>query len=93
MDSLSDLRSLSNLTEQVQKEERFLASTGDRIYLVVLSTYFWKMIEKELKSSTDIQSGYKSKEDFTVRGYEVKVIQDLRYTEPVKFIAGRKGFG
>lgn len=85
--------SLTSLTEQVQKEERFLASTGDRIYLVVLSTYFWKMIEKELKSSTDIQSGYKSKEDFTVRGYEVKVIQDLRYTEPVKFITGRKGFG
>lgn len=87
----SNTYNIDALVAHINEQEVFLAEENKRIYLVVLSTYFWEVLKTEYEELTTISvasDGYTK----TIQGYEIKVIESISYTEPVHLVTGIKNY-
>ena len=70
----------------ILETESNLAYENKNIYLVVLSAWVYECITAHLKSTVLSISDTSLKQGITIAGYEVKVIEDLSYSEPIQYI-------
>ena len=87
----SDTYSPDALISHINEQEAFLAEENKKIYLVILSAYYWEVLKSECENITTIavaSEGYPE----TINGYEIKVIDDMGYTEPVHLVTGIKSY-
>lgn len=70
----------------ILETESNLAYENKNIYLVVLSVWVYECITEHLKDTVLSVSDASLKQGITIAGYEVKVIEDLSYSEPIQYI-------
>ena len=70
----------------ILETESNLAYENKNIYLVVLSAWVYDGIIAHLKDTVLSVSDTSLKQGITIAGYEVKVIEDLSYSEPIQYI-------
>ena len=70
----------------ILETESNLAYENKKIYLVILSVWVYECITEHLKDAVFSVSGKSLKQRVTIVGYEVKVIKDLNYSEPIQYI-------
>ena len=70
----------------ILETESNLSYENKNIYLVVLSMQVYKCITEHLKDIVFSGSDKSLEQGVTIAGYEVKVIEDLSYSEPIKYI-------
>ena len=70
----------------ILETESNLTYDNKNIYLVVLSVWVYECITAHLKDTVISVSETSLKQGVTVAGYEVKVIEDLSYSEPIQYI-------
>ena len=70
----------------ILETESNLACDNKNIYLVVLSVWVYECITEHLKDTVFSVSDTSLKQGITIAGYEVKVIEDLSYSEPIQYI-------
>lgn len=70
----------------ILETESNLAYDNKKIYLVVLSVWVYECITEHLKDTVFSVSDKSLKQGITIAGYEVKVIEDLNYSEPIQYI-------
>ena len=70
----------------ILETESNLAYDNKKIYLVVLSVWVYECIAEHLKDAVFSVSNKSLKQRVTIVGYEVKVIKDLNYSEPIQYI-------
>lgn len=66
--------------------ESNLAYENKKICLVVLSVWVYECITEHLKDTVFSVSDKSLEQGVTIAGYEVKVIEDLSYLEPIQYI-------
>ena len=70
----------------ILETESNLAYENKNIYLVVLSVWVYECITEHLKDAVFSVSDKSLEQRVTIVGYEVKVIKDLNYSEPIQYI-------
>lgn len=70
----------------ILETESNLAYENKKIYLVVLSVWVYECITEHLKDTVFSASDKPLEQGVTIAGYEVKVIEDLSYSEPIQYI-------
>ena len=70
----------------ILETESNLAYENKNIYLVVLSVWVYECITEHLKDAVFSVSDKSLEQRVTIVGYEVKVIKDLSYSEPIQYI-------
>lgn len=70
----------------ILETESNLAYDNKKIYLVVLSVWVYECITEHLKDTVFSVSNKSLEQGVTIAGYEVKVIEDLSYSEPIQYI-------
>ena len=70
----------------ILETESNLAYENKKIYLVVLSVWVYECITEHLKDTVVSVSDKSLEQGVTIAGYEVKVIEDLSYSEPIQYI-------
>lgn len=70
----------------ILETESNLAYENKNIYLVVLSVWLYECITEHLKDTVFSVSDASLEQGVTIAGYEVKVIEDLNYSEPIQYI-------
>ena len=70
----------------ILETESNLAYENKNIYLVVLSVWVYECITEYLKDTVSSVSDKSLERGITIAGYEVKVIEDLSYSEPIQYI-------
>ena len=70
----------------ILETESNLAYENKKIYLVVLSVWVYECITVHIKDTVLSVSDKSLKQGITIAGYEVKVIEDLSYSEPIQYI-------
>ena len=70
----------------ILETESNLAYENKNIYLVVLSVWVYECITEHLKDTVFSVSDKSLEQGVTIAGYEVKVIEDLSYSEPIQYI-------
>ena len=70
----------------ILETESNLAYENKNIYLVVLSVWVYECITAHLKDTVFSVSETSLKQGVTIAGYEVKVIEDLSYSESIRYI-------
>ena len=70
----------------ILETESNLAYENKNIYLVVLSAWVYEGVIAHLKDTVLSASDTSLKQGITIAGYEVKVIEDLSYSEPIQYI-------
>ena len=70
----------------ILETESNLAYENKNIYLVVLSMQVYECITEHLKDTVFSVSDKSLEQGVTIAGYEVKVIEDLSYSEPIQYI-------
>ena len=70
----------------ILETESNLTYDNKNIYLVVLSVWVYECITAHLKDTVISVSETSLKQGVTIAGYEVKVIEDLSYSEPIQYI-------
>ena len=70
-----------NIMLSVLKEKEEANKRGERIYLIVISAWMCQHI----KHLTTIKDNI----PLTFLGYRVKIIDEICYNEPIKFITGK----
>lgn len=70
----------------ILETESNLAYENKNIYLVVLSVWVYECITEHLKDTVFSVSDKSLEQGVTIAGYEVKVIDDLSYSEPIQYI-------
>ena len=70
----------------ILETESNLAYDNKKIYLVVLSVWVSECITENLKDTVFSVSDKSLEQGVTIAGYEVKVIEDLSYSEPIQYI-------
>ena len=70
----------------ILETESNLAYENKNIYLVLLSVWVYECITAHLKDTVLSVSDTSLKQGITIAGYEVKVIEDLSYSEPIQYI-------
>lgn len=70
----------------ILETESNLAYENKKIYLVVLSVWVYECITEHLKDTVFSVSEESLEQGVTIAGYEVKVIEDLSYSEPIQYI-------
>ena len=87
----SNTYNLDALISHINEQEKFLAEENKGIYLIILSDYYWQVLKSEYENSTTMSvasDGYPN----TINGYEIKVIDNIGYTEPVHLVTGIKSY-
>ena len=70
----------------ILETESNLSYENKNIYLVVLSMQVYECITEHLKDTVFSVSDKSLEQGVTIAGYEVKVIEDLSYSEPIQYI-------
>lgn len=70
----------------ILETESNLVYENKKIYLVVLSVWVYECIKEHLKDTVFSVSEKSLEQGVTIAGYEVKVIEDLGYSEPIQYI-------
>lgn len=70
----------------ILETESNLSYENKNIYLVVLSVWVYECITEHLKDTVFSVSDKSLEQGVTIAGYEVKVIEDLSYSEPIQYI-------
>ena len=70
----------------ILETESNLAYENKNIYLVVLSMQVYECITEHLKDIVFSGSNKSLEQGVTIAGYEVKVVEDLSYSEPIQYI-------
>ena len=70
----------------ILETESNLAYENKNIYLVVLSVWVYECITAHLKDTVFSVSDKSLEQGITIAGYEVNVIEDLSYSEPIQYI-------
>lgn len=70
----------------ILEKESNLAYENKNIYLVILSVWVYECITAYLKDTVFSVSDTSLEQGITIAGYEVKVIEDLSYSEPIQYI-------
>ena len=70
----------------ILETESNLSYENKNIYLVVLSIQVYECITEHLKDTVFSGSDKSLEQGVTIAGYEVKVIEDLSYSEPIQYI-------
>lgn len=70
----------------ILETESNLSYENKNIYLVVLSMQVYECITEHLKDIVFSGSDKSLEQGVTIAGYEVKVIEDLSYSEPIQYI-------
>lgn len=70
----------------ILETESNLYYANKKIYLVVLSVWVYECITEHLKDTVFSVSDESLEQGVTIAGYEVKVIEDLSYSEPIQYI-------
>ena len=70
----------------ILETESNLAYDNKKIYLVVLSVWVYECITEHLKDTVFSVNEKSLEQGVTIAGYEVKVIEDLSYSEPIQYI-------
>lgn len=76
----------------ITKAERVTKDKGEKVYLIVMSAWMYEVISEHLKSVFSENLFYKylhNDKAKRIMGYQVALIEDLGYNEPVKFITGK----
>lgn len=80
------------LTLSITQAENSAKEKGEKIYLIVMSTWMYEVISEHLKSIFSGNAFYKHlhhNKPKRIMGYQVALVEDLGYNEPVKFIMGK----
>lgn len=80
------------LTLSITQAENSAKEKGEKIYLIVMSTWMYEVISEHLKSAFSDNAFYKylhNDKAKRIMGYQVALVEDLGYNEPVKFIMGK----
>lgn len=87
----SNTYNIDALVSHINEQEAFLAEENKKIYLIILSAYYWEVLKSEYEdiTTTTLESEGCPK---TVNGYEIKVIDNISYTEPVHLVTGIKSY-
>ena len=75
-----------SVVRSILETESNLAYENKNIYLVVLSMQVYECITEYLKDTVFSGSDKSLEQGVTIAGYEVKVIEDLSYSEPIQYI-------
>jgi len=75
-----------SVVSSILETESNLYYDNKKIYLVVLSVWVYECITEHLKDTVFSVSDKSLEQGVTIAGYEVKVIEDLSYSEPVQYI-------
>ena len=75
-----------SVVRSILETESNLAYENKIIYLVVLSMQVYECITEHLKDTVFSVSDKSLEQGVTIVGYEVKVIEDLNYSEPIQYI-------
>ena len=70
----------------ILETESNLAYDNKKIYLVVLSAWVYECIIEHLKDTVISRPNTAGQKGLFIAGYEVKVIEDLSYSEPIQYI-------
>ena len=70
----------------ILETESNLAYENKRIYLVILSVWVYECITEHLKDAVFSVSNKSLNQGIIIVGYEVKVIKDRGYSEPIQYI-------
>ena len=70
----------------ILETEFILAYDNKKIYLVVLSVWAYECIVEHLKDTVFGRPNTTGQQRLFIAGYEVKVIEDLSYSEPIQYI-------
>ena len=70
----------------ILETESNLAYENKKIYLVVLSVWVYESITEHLKDTVFGRPNTTGQQGLFVAGYEVKVIEDLSYSEPIQYV-------
>ena len=70
----------------ILETESNLAYENKNIYLVVLSVWVYECITEHLKDTVFGRPNTTGQQGLFIAGYEVKVIEDLSYSEPIQYI-------
>ena len=87
----SNTHNIDALVAHINEQEVFLAEENKKIYLVILSAYYWEVLKSEYEDIT-IMSATSDGYPKTINGYEIKVIDNMGYTEPVHLVTGIKSY-
>lgn len=88
----SNTYNIDALVAYINEQEVFLAEENKKIYLVILSAYYWKVLKSEYEDTTTTTTLESEGCSKTVSGYEIKVIDNASYTEPVHLVTGIKSY-
>lgn len=75
-----------SVVRSILETESNISYENKSIYLVVLSMQVYECITEHLKDSVFSVSDKSLEQGVTIAGYEVKVIEDLSYSEPIQYI-------
>lgn len=75
-----------SVVRSILETESNLAYENKNIYLVVLSKWVYESVTAHLKDTVDSHPNTSGQQGLFIAGYEVKVIEDLSYSEPVQYI-------
>lgn len=65
---------------------------GEKIYLIVMSAWMYEVISEHVKtlfSSNVLEDYCDTNKTRPIMGYQVALVEDLGYNEPIKFITGK----
>ena len=75
-----------SVVRSILETESNISYENKSIYLVVLSMQVYECITEHLKDTVFSVSDKSLEQGVTIAGYEVKVIEDLSYSEPIQYI-------
>ena len=70
----------------ILETESNLAYDNKKIYLVVLSAWVYECIIEHLKDTVISRPNTAGQKGLFMAGYDVKIIEDLSYSEPIQYI-------
>lgn len=70
----------------ILETESNLTYENKKIHLVVLSAWVYECITEHLKDTLNSYPNTTGQKGLFIAGYEVKVIEDLSYSEPIQYI-------
>ena len=76
----------------IRQEELLAKEKGERIYLIVMSTWMYEVISEHVNTlfTANIFDKYcESSKTRPILGYQVSLVEDLSYNQPVKFITAK----
>lgn len=75
-----------SVVRSILETESNIAYDNKKIYLVVLSVWVYECITEHIKGTVKSRPNTTGQQGLFIAGYEVKVVEDLSYSEPIQYI-------